>query len=158
MQRSGTTTSEPSRWNSNLHAFEELLRAVPVSARCGLDVGCGEGETARRLRQRVPSVVGLDHDLASIELARSYGDDVDYLHGNLDDADLPIGAFGVVTKEVWQTPAPKLWPPPLTYADTRAASLSVLPDCQFRRVGYFRYGLTWVRPTTHTARAEWRRS
>lgn len=51
-----------------------------------------------------------------------------------------------LTKGVWETPAPKLWPPPLTYADTRAASLSVLPDCDFRRVGYFRYGLTWFRP------------
>jgi hypothetical protein len=50
------------------------------------------------------------------------------------------------TKDVWETPAPKLRPPPLTYADTRAASLSILPAGQFRRIGYFRYGLTWACP------------
>jgi SAM-dependent methyltransferase len=203
VQRPGTSSGPGRRWNSNLHAFDQLLRAVPVGARCGLDVGCGEGETARRLRQRVPSVVGLDDDLASIELARSHGDDIDYLHGALETVELPAGAFDVVTavamlhhldqrsglarlaalvrpgglllvvglarsrsiadfardardavairrytftRDVWEKPAPKMWPPPLTYGETRAASLSVLPECQFRRVGHFRYGLTWVRP------------
>lgn len=197
-----TTLGGPERWNSNLHAFDELLAAVPTGARRGLDVGCGEGETARRLRRRVPTVVGLDNDLASIELARSRGDDIDYLHGDLEGVDLPTGAFDVVsavamlhhldqragleklaalvrpggvllvvglarsrslvdfardardalavrrytfTRDVWETPAPKLWPPPFTYAEARTASLSVLPDCHFKRVGYFRYGLTWVR-------------
>jgi SAM-dependent methyltransferase len=148
-------------------------------------------------------VLGLDNDLASIELARSHGDDIDYLHGELETVDLPTGSFDVVTavamlhhldqraglqtlaalvrpggvllvvglarsrsvgdfardardtvavrrytftRDVWETPAPKFWPPPLTYADTRTASLSVLPGCHFRRVGYFRYGLTWARP------------
>ena len=179
------------------------MGSIPNGARRGLDVGCGEGETTRRLRMRVPSVVGLDRDLPSVELARSYDDDIDYVHGDFGGVDLPDGAFDVVTavavlhhldqrtglaklaalvrpggvllvvgmarsravgdfardavdavavrrhtftKDVWETPAPKLWPPPLTYGDTRAASLSVLPTGQFRRVGYFRYGLTWVRP------------
>ena len=63
------------RWNSNLHAFEGLLRTVPTGAMRGLDVGCGEGETSRRLRKRVPSVMGLDTDASSIEQARPAGDD-----------------------------------------------------------------------------------
>lgn len=191
-----------SRWSSNLHAFEHLMDAIPPGAHSGLDVGCGEGETTRRLRMRVPSVVGVDLDLPSIEVARSHGDDIDYLHADLESIDLPDGAFDVVSavavlhhvdrcaglaklaallrpggvllvvglarsrsipdfardavdsvairrhtfaKDVWETPAPKLWPPPLTYADTRTASRSVLPVAQFRRVRYFRYGLTWVR-------------
>jgi SAM-dependent methyltransferase len=148
-------------------------------------------------------VVGLDSDLASLELARFHDDDIDYLHGGLETVDLPTGVFDVVTavamlhhldqraglerlatlvrpggvllvvglarsrspgdfardardtvairrytftRDVWETPAPKRWPPPLTYAETRTASLSVLPDCHFRRAGYFRYVLTWVRP------------
>jgi len=57
------------RWNSNLHGFERLLGSVPYDAARGLDVGCGEGETARRLRRRVPEVIGLDVDAASIEAA-----------------------------------------------------------------------------------------
>jgi SAM-dependent methyltransferase len=184
------------RWNSNLHAFEELLAScVPAGARRGLDVGCGEGETARRLRRRVPSVIGLDPDRPSIEAARSRGDDIEYVVGDLEETDLADGAFDVVsavavihhldhavalermarlvrpggivivvglarsrsltdfvrdgrdaiairrhtfTTTVWETPAPKVWPPPLTYGEARSASLTVLPSAEFRRVGYFR--------------------
>lgn len=190
------------RWNSNLHAFGRLLRAVPAGAQHGLDVGCGEGETARMLRLRVPSVVGVDTHEASIVEARAYGDDVDYRAGALATVDLPRDAFDVVTavamlhhvehgeglrrlselvapggvllvvglaqsrslsdyardardavairrhtltKSVWDTPAPKIWPPPLSYEQARAASHEVLPDARFERVPYFRFGLTWVK-------------
>ena len=186
------------RWNSNLHAFEALLQRVPTGAQRGLDVGCGEGETARMLRRRVPSVVGVDPDEASIAEARSYDDDIDYVVGGLESvegtfdvvssvamlhhvdhraglrqlADLvaPGGALLVVglatsrslaeygrdaidavtirrhtfTTGTWETPAPKVWPPPVSYAEARAQSLEVLPDAEYRRVPYFRYALTWV--------------
>lgn len=86
------------RWNSSLHALGRLLDAsVPPQARHGLDVGCGEGETARRLRTRVPSVVGLDRDEASIEEARHLGGDISYLLGELEHVDLPENGFDVVT-------------------------------------------------------------
>jgi trans-aconitate methyltransferase len=62
------------RWNANLHAFDALLRRVPSPAVRGLDVGCGEGETARRLRARVPSVVAIDPHEPSVLEARSRGD------------------------------------------------------------------------------------
>lgn len=194
-----------SRWNSNLHAFDILLRSVPAGAQRGLDVGCGEGETARRLRTRVESVVGIDPDRASIEEASAHGDDIAYHLGGLGEVDLDAASFDVVasvamlhqvdhstalgqlarlvrpggvllvvglarsgsvrdlardardavairrhtmTKDVWETPAPKLWPPPLTYAETRAASLATLPDSTYERLPYFRYGLTWRAPAT----------
>ena len=190
------------RWNSNLHAFELLISGVPDEAQRGLDVGCGEGETARRLRQKVPEVVGLDPDVPSIEQARSYHDGIEYLVGDLESARLPEASFDVVTavamlhhvdqreglmqlgrlvrpggmllvvglarsrslrdfsrdafdalamrrhslrRGVWETPSPKLWPPPLTYGETRDVSLDALPGARFRRVPYFRYGLTWAR-------------
>lgn len=193
------------RWNSNLHCLEQLMGSISPTARRGLDVGCGEGETTRRLRTRVPSMTGLDIDLPSIEVARSYGDDIDYVHGDVTSIDLPDESFDVVaavatlhhldhaagltrladlvrpggvlivvglarsrspidftrdardaaairrhtfTKDVWETPAPKIWPPPLTYSEARAASVSVLPSARFERIGYFRYGLTWTRPET----------
>lgn len=190
------------RWNSNLHAFEVLLREVPPDARRGLDVGCGEGETARRLRRRVPSVVGLDPDPSCIEAARAVGDDIEYRLGSLEDADLEAAVFDVVTavavlhhldhddglarlgalvrpggrllvvglarsrsprdlardafdvvalrrhtwsREVWETPAPKCWPPPVTHTDVRRRSPAVLPGARVRRLPSFRYGLTWRR-------------
>lgn len=192
------------RWNPNLHALEALLdRHVGSSARRAIDVGCGEGETARRLRQRVELVVGLDRDEDSIEEARSYGDDIDYRLGDLQSAELEPRSFDVVTavamlhhidqrsgllrltdlvapggvlivvsharsrtiadyardardvigvrryswtRKVWSTPSPSVWPPPLSYGETRAASLDVLPEAKFRRVPYFRYALTWTNP------------
>jgi SAM-dependent methyltransferase len=197
------------RWNSNLHSFEHLMRAIPVDAHCGLDVGCGEGETTRRLRRRLTSVVGVDVDPASIETARSHGDDIDYVLGDFAVVDLPEESFDVVsavavlhhvdlregltrlaalvrpggvllvvglarsrsvsdlardgrdavsirrhtfTKDVWETPSPKLWPPPLTYSQARNAARSVLPTATFERIGYFRYGLTWVRAPAASTR------
>lgn len=176
---------------------------IPAAARHGLDVGCGEGETTRRLRTRVPSMTGLDTDEPSIEVARSYCDDIEYVHGDLASAAIPDQSFDVVaavavlhhldhsaglarlaellrpggllvvvglaqsrslldfvrdardavvirrhtlTKTVWETPAPKVWPPPLTYSQARAASRSVLPSARFERIGFFRYALTWTRP------------
>jgi SAM-dependent methyltransferase len=192
------------RWNSNLHALDRLLRDLAPGARTGLDVGCGEGETARRLRARVTSVVGVDPDAASIDLARSYADDIEYHVATLDDAGLPEGGFDVVTavavlhhldqrtalprlatlvrpggvlivvglarsrsvadfardavdaigirrytfaRDVWHTSAPKIWPPPLTYAQSRSIALEALHGATFRRVPFFRYALTWRRPS-----------
>jgi hypothetical protein len=54
-----------------------------------------------------------------------------------------------LSKGVWETPSPKIWPPPLTYGATRKVSLDALPAARFRRVPYFRYGLTWVRMETY---------
>ena len=191
------------RWNPNLHAQGLLLRQhVPAGAQRGIDVGCGEGETARRLRRFVPSVVGVDRHEPSIEEARSHGDDIEYVLGDLASVELPARSFDVVSsvamlhhmdqceglrlltelvapggvllvvshakpafrdypmelvdairvrrfkwsRDVWGTPSPVVWPPPLTYAQTRTVSMELLPDAEYRRVPYFRYGLVWRRP------------
>ena len=182
-----------------------LLGAVPEGAQRGLDVGCGEGETARRLRRRAGAVTGLDPDATSIEQAGSRDEDIEYLVGELHSADLPEAPFDVasavgmlhhvdqraglaqlarlvrsggmlivvglarsrslrdltrdardtvavrrhrLTKGVWETPSPRIWPPPLTCAGARQVSLDVLPDTRFERVPYFRHGLTWQAPDT----------
>ena len=177
------------RWNSNLHAFEGLLEIVPTGAMRGLEVGCGEGETSRRLRKRVPSVIGLDTDASSIEQARQPGDDIDYVVGDLFAGEIEEDSFDVVTavavlhhvdqrralvqlsrfvrpgglllavglarrhsagdwardavdsiavrrhtflKDVWHTTAPQVWPPAMTYAETRQASIKALPGGRVR--------------------------
>lgn len=86
----------PARWNANLHALANLLDQIPATARTALDVGCGEGESTRRLRDRVPVVLGLDEHEPSIAQARSEGGDIDYVLGDLLTTDLPADAFDVV--------------------------------------------------------------
>ena len=50
------------------------------------------------------------------------------------------------TRPVWHTPAPKLWPPSISYGEARTVALDVLPGARFERLPYLRYGLTWTRP------------
>ncbi len=77
-------TDDSTRWNHNIHYHALILAAVPDGARTALDVGCGEGMLTRRLRQLVPTVVGIDADEASIDLARSLDStgSIDYLLGD----------------------------------------------------------------------------
>lgn len=75
---------ESDRWNHNLHYHPIVFDALPASCRRVLDVGCGEGTLTRQLRGKFPELVGIDLDLASIELAREqdYTDDIQYLVGD----------------------------------------------------------------------------
>lgn len=50
------------------------------------------------------------------------------------------------TKGYWETPAPKVWPPPHTYGELRRLSASILPGRTFRRGAMWRYVLTWTKP------------
>lgn len=195
--------SEKPRWNSNLHAFRQVLPRVPAGAARGLDVGCGEGETTRMLRRHVEGVVGIDPDEASIVDARAYGDDIEYLVTDLASAALEPASFDVVsavtmlhhldheeglrrmaalvrtggtllvvgvaqrgsvrdlacdvldaalirrytfTRGVWETPAPKIWPPGISYPEVRALAERVLPGVEYRRTPFFRYSLVWTKP------------
>lgn len=198
------------RWNHNIHYGLEVLRQVPPTARDALDVGCGEGWMVRALAERVPRVVGIDPDEASLDEARAtsrsdgaHRDGVDYVLGSLLDAPLEPASFDVVTciatlhhmdeeaglgrlaalvrpggflavvglahgplpaglpwelagmlmtrvhrvgRELWETPAPKVWPPPHTYRELRALSGAILPGSRFRRRAMWRYVLTWTKP------------
>lgn len=46
-------------------------------------------------------------------------------------------------RKLWETPSPKIWPPPRTYRDERALLESLLPGVDFRR-RTFRYTAVWV--------------
>jgi SAM-dependent methyltransferase len=41
---------------------------------------------------------------------------------------------------------PVIWPPPLSYRDTRRLAARVLPGARYRRRLYWRYSLIWVKP------------
>lgn len=50
-----------------------------------------------------------------------------------------------LTTTPWETPAPKVWPPPSTYGQLRRLSATVLPGRTFRRGVMWRYLLTWTK-------------
>ncbi len=55
-----------------------------------------------------------------------------------------------LTKTFAEVAAPMVWPPPLTYADSRAVAEQELPGVRYRRLVLWRYSLTWVRPASAT--------
>jgi ubiquinone/menaquinone biosynthesis C-methylase UbiE len=86
------------RWNHNVHYYPLVLAAVPPGCQHVLDVGCGEGMLARQLAHRVPHVVGIDQDSASIELARQQGPDgqIEFVCGDFLTHPFPPGSFGLI--------------------------------------------------------------
>jgi 2-polyprenyl-3-methyl-5-hydroxy-6-metoxy-1,4-benzoquinol methylase len=58
------------RWNHNLH-YHPLLHGVVLPGSRVLDVGCGEGVLTRELAVNARSVLGVDLDASSIDLARA---------------------------------------------------------------------------------------
>ena len=84
------------RWNHNIHYHPQILRVVPEGAQRALDVGCGEGMLARALRRTVPSVTGIDLDTPSLDEARAYGDDIDYVRGDFLTHPLEPASYDVV--------------------------------------------------------------
>jgi 2-polyprenyl-3-methyl-5-hydroxy-6-metoxy-1,4-benzoquinol methylase len=100
MRAVGSTASDTTaRWNHNIHYHSVLLNRVPVGVATALDVGCGEGTLARQLRARVPHVVGLDPDAASIAQAREQSTDseIAYVRGDFLDYPFKPESFDVIT-------------------------------------------------------------
>jgi len=87
------------RWNHNIHYYPLVLAAVPPGCQRVLDVGCGEGMLARQLARRVPHVVGIDQDAASIELARRQGPggQIEFVRGDCLTHPFPPASFGLIS-------------------------------------------------------------
>jgi len=87
------------RWNHNIHYYPLVLAAVPPGCQRVLDVGCGEGTLARQLAHRVPRVIGIDQDTASIELARAQGPggQVEFVRGEFLTHRFSPASFGLIT-------------------------------------------------------------
>ncbi|KQS00417.1 methyltransferase type 11 [Williamsia sp. Leaf354] len=91
-----STVPERDRWNYNTHYYRLTDSAASGDARTALDVGCGEGMLARRLRLTVPRVTGIDPDPSSIEAARAVSEDIDYICGDLFEHPFEPESFDVV--------------------------------------------------------------
>lgn len=67
--------------------------------------------------------------------------------------DLLLDVAGVVadrlykrSRAYWDHSAPTVWPPPLTYGETRRIAEAELPGVRYRRHLLFRYSLCWNKP------------
>ena len=87
------------RWNQNIHYYPLILAAVPPGCARALDVGCGEGMLARQLADRVPEVVGIDRDAASVAAARRQGPGgrVGFVRGDFLAHPFPPASFGLIS-------------------------------------------------------------
>jgi hypothetical protein len=51
-----------------------------------------------------------------------------------------------LSKPCWEDSAPRVWPPPDTYAQTRRLARRLLPGVRYRRLLLWRYSLVWTKP------------
>jgi SAM-dependent methyltransferase len=72
-------------------------------------------------------------------------------------ADLPFAIAGAaghrihrLSKPYWEDAAPRLWPPPDTFTQTRRLAQRLLPGVRYRRLLLFRYSLVWTKPAHAT--------
>jgi SAM-dependent methyltransferase len=68
-------------------------------------------------------------------------------------ADLPFAIAGAVvhrvhrlSKSCWEDSAPRVWPPPDTFGQTRRLARRLLPGVRYRRHILWRYSLVWTKP------------
>ena len=90
-------TKQHARWNHNIHYHDLLIEVVPAAGRV-LDVGCGEGMLTREVAARARSVLGVDLDATSIELARATTSDnnIDYLCADVMRYPFEVESFDAV--------------------------------------------------------------
>ncbi|HEY5984994.1 MAG TPA: class I SAM-dependent methyltransferase [Streptosporangiaceae bacterium] len=69
--------------------------------------------------------------------------------------DLPVEVAAIAAHQVlrmrkgyWEHSSPTIWPPPLTYDQTRPIAVKILPGVQYRRHLLWRYSLVWRKPET----------
>src|SRR5947207_3427238 len=87
--------ADEQRWNHNIHYHRMLLDAMQEPCTSALDVGCGEGVLARRMRQSISEVTAIDVEPNSIEIARRRDPEsrIDYRLGDFMTASLEPASF-----------------------------------------------------------------
>jgi SAM-dependent methyltransferase len=78
---------------------EQILPIVDrelADARLVLDVGCGEGQVARRVASLGPRVVGVDPTAAQLEMAVTRGGGIQYARGAAEALPFAPGSFDAV--------------------------------------------------------------
>lgn len=91
---------QDSPWNHNVHHYPALLRQLPPAPLRGLDIGCGAGEFARRLAERVAHVDAIDASAEMIERARSAGagrENISYIQADIRSYPLEPASYDVIS-------------------------------------------------------------
>ena len=88
-------------WDPRERELEVLTRLTSFRGMDVLDVGCGQGRTARRIARGAASVLGLDPDEEKITLARKAepeegSDRLEFLAADVVVHDFPPGSFDAV--------------------------------------------------------------
>jgi SAM-dependent methyltransferase len=97
--------------------------------------------------ERMSSLLRPGGRLAVVGLARHRASDLPYgLAGHVVDRYLKLA------RTEWEDSAPRVWPPPMTYRETRRVAGSVLPGATYRRHVLWRYSLVWAKPARAGAR------
>jgi SAM-dependent methyltransferase len=91
-QREYSAGADPEYEDQILPLVARHLRA----ARCALDVGCGEGQVARRLAATGVEVIGLDPTHSQIRIARDRAGGPRYLRARAEALPCPDAAFDAV--------------------------------------------------------------
>ena len=80
--------------------YESLVfEAIPPACKRAVDVGCGNGELTRTLRQGgIPEVVGIDRDQTCIARCKAHpgAGDISYVLGDVLTSELEPASFGAV--------------------------------------------------------------
>jgi 16S rRNA A1518/A1519 N6-dimethyltransferase RsmA/KsgA/DIM1 with predicted DNA glycosylase/AP lyase activity len=111
-----------------------VLAAVPPGCQRAPDVGCGDGMLAPQLACRVPLVVGIDQDAASIEAACGLGQDgrVDFVRGDFLTYPFPPASFGTSAQACEAADRADAVIGRQPHAATACAAEAALPTCGLR--------------------------
>ncbi|MEU4052005.1 class I SAM-dependent methyltransferase [Streptomyces olivaceus] len=128
-------------WDHNAHYHRWLLRQLPRRFGSALDVGSGTGDLARLLATRADHVLGIDSDPAITSRARALTPEPARTSFTVMDArtDLPAGPFDTITCVATLHHLP--------FTDITEATRATLPGARPHRRLFWRYTLTWRRPS-----------
>ena len=85
-------------WNRNVHYYDLVLAAVPVTCQRALDVGCGGGRLANELTEACGEVIGLDDDAPTLARARTtyQRPNLSFVDGDVMTYPFVAGGFDVI--------------------------------------------------------------
>lgn len=86
-----------SGWNHNTHYHPLVLRVVPPGCARALDVGCGQGQLARKLAAKCGEVIAIDSDPETLSSTSNSGGPVSFIEGDVMTYPFALASFDLIT-------------------------------------------------------------
>lgn len=83
-------------WNHNTHYYDHVVRCIPKGCARALDVGCGEGELARRMAAVCEEVAGIDTVRPGLAASGYACKRLRFLEGDVMTFPLPLASFNFI--------------------------------------------------------------